>query len=260
MAERAAPGRSVIAGRERLSIVALLLVIAAGAWVAVAALSTGMEDDERMLTMGMGFPLFLGTWSLMMAAMMLPTASPMIDAFVRVQSNRRAAGSPYVPTIAFVAGYLLVWCSSGVVAFALARWLEEAAMSRMWVMDNGARLGGLLIVGAGAYQLSPLKRICLGKCRAPMSFIVTSWRDGGIGAVRMGAKHGTFCLGCCWLLFAILFPLGIMNIAIMAAVTALIVIEKVLPEGLRAASVAGLLLIGYGLLVVAVPDALPTMG
>jgi len=259
MAEQASPGLRAAAGRERTSIVALLLVVAATAWVVVALQTTGMEDDERMLTMGVGFPLFLGTWSLMMAAMMLPTVSPMVDAFVRVQSNRRAAGSAYVPAIAFVAGYLLVWCSVGVVAFVLARWLENAAMDREWLMDNGARLGGVVIAAAGVYQLSPLKRICLGKCRTPMSFVVTSWRDGGIGAVRMGLKHGAFCLGCCWLLFAILFPLGIMNVAIMAVVTALIFMEKVLPERLRAATVAGVLLIGYGALVVAVPNAFPAM-
>ena len=257
MAEQAAPRLTAAASRERSSVVAGLLVIAASAWFAVAWLRPAMANDGRMLTMGMGFPLFLGTWSLMMAAMMLPTVSPMVDAFVRVQSNRRAAGSAYVSTLAFIAGYLLVWCSLGVVAFTLARWLEDAAMDREWLMENGARLGGLLIAAAGVYQLSPLKRICLGRCRTPMSFVATSWRDGGVGAVRMGVKHGAYCLGCCWLLFAILFPLGIMNIAVMAAVTALIFVEKVLPEGFRAAMVAGVLLIGYGALVLVVPDALP---
>lgn len=257
MAQHSAPTLSTAAVRSRTPIIAALLVIAALAWLVVAWQSGGAEDDERMLTMGMSFALFLGTWSLMMAAMMLPAASPMVSAFVRVQSSRRAAGNTYVSPLIFVAGYLLVWCSAGVVAFVLARWLEDAAMDREWLMRNGARLGGGLIIAAGVYQLSPLKRICLGKCRTPMSFIVTSWRDGSVGAVRMGIQHGAFCLGCCWLLFAILFPLGIMNIAIMAAVTALIFIEKVLPEGFRAASVAGIILIGYGLLVAAVPDALP---
>jgi predicted metal-binding membrane protein len=256
-ARGAAPGPTAAASRARISLVAALLVVAVVAWLAVALFRPATEDDERMLTMGMGFWLFLGTWSLMMAAMMLPTVSPMVDAFVRVQLNRRAAGSPYVSTLAFVSGYLLVWCSVGVVAFVLAHWLEDAAMDREWLMENGARLGGLLIAAAGVYQLSPLKRICLRRCRTPMSFVATSWRDGGIGAVQMGVKHGAYCLGCCWLLFAILFPLGIMNIAIMAAVTALIVVEKVLPEGVRAALVAGVLLIGYGALVMAVPDALP---
>ncbi len=259
MSEQAIRRNTGDSARQRTTIVVLLLLVAVSGWLAVAWQSTGMDDEERMLTMGMGFPLFLGTWSLMMAAMMLPAASPMVDAFVRIQSNRRATGNAYVSPIAFVAGYLLVWCSIGSAAFAVARWLEDAAMDQMWLMDNGARLGGGLIVAAGVYQMSPLKRVCLGKCRTPMSFIATSWRDGSLGAVRMGIEHGAFCLGCCWLLFAILFPLGIMNVAIMAAVTALIFVEKVLPHGVRAATAAGLVLIAYGLVVVAVPDALPSM-
>jgi predicted metal-binding membrane protein len=212
-----------------------------------------------MLTMGMGFPLFIATWSLMMAAMMLPAASPMIDAFDRVQARRRAAGNAYVPLAAFIAGYLVVWCAVGVIAFFLARWLESAAMERDWLMDNGARLGGGLIALAGAYQLSPLKEKCLRKCRTPMAFIVTSWRDGTGGAVRMGLQHGAVCLGCCWLLFAILFPLGVMNIGVMAAVTALIFAEKVLSRGFHIAAVAGVVLIGYGVLVIAWPGALPSL-
>lgn len=245
--------------RPRAAIVVALLVVAAFAWLLLAVQSDGMDEDERMLTMGMGFPLFVGTWSLMMAAMMLPTASPMIDAFVRVQANNRARGNRFVSPLAFVAGYLLVWCSIGVIAFVLARWLEELAMDHMWLMDNGARLGGVLIIAAGVYQLSPLKRVCLGKCRTPMSFVATSWRDGTPGAVRMGIEHGAFCLGCCWLLFAILFPLGIMNVAIMAVVTALIFAEKVLPQGERVSRFAGFALVAYGFVVLAVPDALPSI-
>jgi predicted metal-binding membrane protein len=247
------------AARQRTTIIVLLLLVAGAGWLVVGWQGARMESNERMLTMGMGFPAFLGIWSLMMAAMMLPAASPMVDAFVRVQSNRRAAGNAYVSPVIFVAGYLLVWCSTGIAAFVLARWLEDAAMKHMWLMDNGARLGGGLIAAAGIYQLSPLKRTCLGKCRTPMSFVATSWRDGTLGAVRMGIEHGAFCLGCCWLLFAILFPLGIMNIAVMAAVTALILFEKVLPQGFRAAVLAGLALVAYGLLVVAMPDTLPSM-
>lgn len=245
--------------RPRAAIIGSLLVVASLAWLVLAAQTAGMDDDERMLTMGMGFPLFVGTWSLMMAAMMLPTASPMVDAFVRVQATNRALGNRLVPPFAFVAGYFLVWCSTGVVAFFLARWIEDLSMDHMWLMDNGARLGGGLIVAAGIYQLSPLKRICLGRCRTPMSFVATSWRDGLGGAVRMGIDHGAFCLGCCWLLFAILFPLGIMNVAVMAVVTVLIFAEKVLPRGPAIALVAGAALVVYGALVVAVPDALPGM-
>jgi predicted metal-binding membrane protein len=246
--------------RQRTTIVALLLLASAVAWAGLVSLAAGMEDDdEAMLTMGMGGPLFLATWATMMAAMMLPAASPMVDAFARVQASRRGTATGPVPTVAFVVGYLLVWCSVGVLAFGAARALENLSMDHAWLMDNGARLGGALIVAAGIYQLSPLKRICLGRCRTPMSFIVTSWRDGTVGAVRMGLEHGLFCLGCCWLLFALLFPLGIMNVAAMAGVTLLIVAEKILPWETVVVRAAAAILVGYGLLVLALPDALPTM-
>ena len=214
--------------RERAAIIGVLLAASAIAWALVAWLSMDMDsDDEAMLTMGLGAPLFIATWALMMAAMMLPAASPMVDAFIRIQSGRKASGGAYVPVTIFLAGYLLVWALVGVGAFAIARVLENQAMDHEWLMDNGARLGGVLIIAAGAYQLSPLKRVCLGRCRTPMSFIVESWRDGRLGALRMGVQHGAFCFGCCWLLFAILFPLGLMNVAIMAGVAAFVFIERV---------------------------------
>lgn len=247
--------------RERATIIVVLLAASAAAWLLVAWLSMQMDgDDEAMLTMGLSAPLFIATWSLMMAAMMLPAASPMVDAFIRIQTGRKDTGTAAVPVSIFLAGYLLVGALAGVVAFAAARVLETQAMDHAWLMDNGARLGGALIIAAGAYQLSPLKRMCLGRCRTPMSFIVESWRDGRAGALRMGIQHGAFCFGCCWLLFAILFPLGLMNVAIMATVAAFVFVEKVLPHTLITSRVAAIVLIAYGALVlVLMPDALPTM-
>ena len=127
----------------------------------------------------------------------------------------------------------------------------------MWLMDNAARLGGVVLLLAGLYQLSPLKDICLSKCRTPLQFILSSWHDGYGGAFRMGLEHGAFCLGCCWLLFVILFPLGIMNIAVMALVTALIFAEKALPIGRQISKLAGAGLIVYGALIMFLPAALP---
>ncbi len=128
----------------------------------------------------------------------------------------------------------------------------------MWVMDNGGRVGGGILVVAGVYQLTPLKRICLVKCRTPLAFIMTSWREGRGGALRMGVEHGRYCAGCCWLLFVILFPLGMLNIAAMAAITVLIYIEKVFSRGELVARVAGVGLIAYGILAIASPALLPT--
>jgi predicted metal-binding membrane protein len=124
---------------------------------------------------------------------------------------------------------------------------------------NGARLGGAVLVAAGLYQLSPLKRRCLSACRSPLQFLLGSWREGYRGAFRMGLEHGAYCLGCCWLLFVILFPLGVMNVAAMATLTLLIFAEKVLPIGRQIGRIAAMALIAYGVLVVVVPTVLPTM-
>ena len=126
----------------------------------------------------------------------------------------------------------------------------------MWLMTNAPRIGGALLVVAGLYQLSPLKHLCLAKCRTPLQFILSSWRDGYGGAFRMGFVHGAYCLGCCWFLFVLLFPLGIMNIAVMAVLTVVIFAEKMFPRGERIAQVVGLALILYGILVIVVPTTL----
>ena len=135
--------------------------------------------------------------------------------------------------------------------------LEHLAAQSMWLMDNTARLSGVVLLIAGLYQLSPLKDICLAKCRTPLQFLLTSWHDGYGGAFRMGLEHGAYCLGCCWLLFVILFPLGLMNLAVMALVTALIFAEKVLPIGRQISKLVGAGLIIYGALIIFLPVALP---
>ena len=193
----------------------------------------------------------------MMVAMMFPTAAPMILMFSKIYTSKRKQERPFVPTWVFVSAYLLVWSLSGVVAYLLAVGIEQLAVQSMWLMENAARLGGVVLLLAGLYQLSPLKDICLSKCRTPLQFILSSWHDGYGGAFRMGLEHGAFCLGCCWLLFVILFPLGIMNIAVMALVTALIFAEKALPIGRQISKLAGAGLIVYGVLIMFLPAALP---
>jgi len=183
----------------------------------------------------------------------------MILMFARVQRDKRQSGRAFVPTWVFVSAYLLIWTLFGVLAFVGAVWAERLAYQVPWVMANAARIGGSVLVLAGLYQLSPLKRSCLAKCRTPLDFILSSWRDGYMGSFRMGLEHGMYCLGCCWLLFVIFFPLGMMNVAAMAVVTILIFAEKSFPMGQRIAQLAALLLIAYGVLVVVVPGTLPTM-
>ena len=245
--------------RERNVILALLLVLAVASWAILVWQSATMDNMATGLTMGMGAALFLAIWVVMMMAMMFPTAAPMILMFARVQRDKRQSGRAFVPTWVFVSAYLLIWTLFGVLAYVGAVWAERLAYQVPWVMANAARIGGSVFVLAGLYQLSPLKRSCLAKCRTPLDFILSSWRDGYMGSFRMGLEHGMYCLGCCWLLFVIFFPLGMMNVAMLAVVTVLIFAEKSLPLGQRIAQLAALLLIAYGVLVVVVPGTLPTM-
>ena len=241
--------------RERNLILGSLLVLAGAAWAILAW--QGAEMDEMSLTMGMSAPLFIALWIVMMVAIMFPTAAPMILMFARIHNARRERGQNFVPTWIFTSAYLLVWSATGIAAYAIAVAGDALADESMWVMDNAPRLAGGLLIVAGIYQLTPLKDICLSKCRTPISFILSSWKDGFTGSFRMGLEHGVFCLGCCWLLFLILFPLGMMNIIVLALITALIFAEKSLPVGRNVARAAALALVVYGAVVIFQPDALP---
>lgn len=244
---------------ERGAILASLLLLAAAAWALLAWQSRSGEMDGG-LAMGMEAPLFIALWIAMMVAIMYPTAAPMILMFARIHRERRARGQSFVPTWVFAGSYLLVWSLTGIVAFVIAVAGDSLADRSAFLSDHGARIGGVLLVAAGLYQVTPLKTVCLSKCRSPMAFILNSWREGMAGAFRMGLDHGVYCLGCCWLLFLILFPLGMMNIAVLALVTVAIYIEKSLPIGRQAAFAFGAALVVYGLVVIAVPGALPGMG
>ncbi|HVE47364.1 MAG TPA: DUF2182 domain-containing protein [Acidimicrobiales bacterium] len=218
----------------------------------------GMEMGGIDLTMGMAAPLFLAMWVAMMVGMMFPASAPMILAFERSQSRKRADGAELIPTWVFVAPYLAVWFLFGLLGYLAALLFEELASGSVWAADNISRVAGCFLVAAGIYQLTPLKRVCLSRCRSPLSFMLSYWRDGRWGAVNMGLRHGVYCLGCCWALFLLLFPIGVMNVAAMAAVAALVFAEKALPWGERAALVAAGVMVVYGLLAIAVPDVLPT--
>jgi len=245
---------------QRNVILGLLLTLAAAAWALMVWQGAGADMGMAMAspTMGLRAPLFLAIWVAMMVAMMFPTAAPMILTFHRVQAGKRQRGQAFVSTWVFVAAYMLVWTLAGVAAYAGALAAEAVATRAALSPAAAARIGGLVLVAAGLYQLTPLKDVCLSKCRTPVTFIMTSWRDGAAGALRMGLLHGAYCLGCCWLLFVMLFPLGIMNIAAMAAITLLVFAEKTLPWGRPAAGAVAAALVTYGAAVVVVPQILPT--
>ena len=190
--------------------------------------------------------LLFAMWWVMMVGMMLPSAAPMTLTFATINGRRRERGSPYVPTALFVAGYLLVWGAFSLAATA-AQWaLERAALMTPMMRTSSALLGGLLFVAAGVYQLTPLKHACLRRCRSPLDFVLQRWRDGAPGALRMGAEHGAFCLGCCALLMTLLFVGGVMNLLWVAAIALFVLLEKVIPAGEMLSRAGGVLAIGFG--------------
>jgi predicted metal-binding membrane protein len=248
-------------GRARAAILGSLGVLTVAAWGVLAwqSSTTDMEGMQNMLTMDMGPPLFLAVWVAMMVAMMFPTAAQMILTFAKVQQGKHARGGQFVPTWMFVVAYLAVWTAFGELAYVAALGASELADDSMWLMDNAGRIGGGILILAGLYELSPQKNVCLSKCRHPAAFVLTSWRDGRGGALRMGLEHGLYCLGCCWLFFVIVFPLGMMNLAVLAAIVLLIFAQKALPFGQRARLLAAAGLVAYGSVAVVVPDALPSL-
>jgi predicted metal-binding membrane protein len=245
---------------QRNVVLGLLLVLAAASWALLDWQGSGTDMGMAMAspTMGMRAPLFLAIWVVMMVAMMFPTAAPMILTFHKVQTSKRQRGEAFVATWIFVAAYMVVWAVSGVTAYAGALAAEAIAARAALSSATTARIGGGVILVAGLYQLTPLKDVCLSKCRTPISFIMTSWRDGTAGALHMGLLHGAYCLGCCWLLFVVLFPLGIMNNAAMAVITLLVFAEKTLPWGRPVVRVIAAALVALGVTVLAEPRVLPT--
>ncbi len=245
---------------QRSVILGLLLALAATAWAVLVwqHADSNMDMTTASVTIGPRVPLFLVIWVVMMVAMMLPTALPMILTFHRVQAANRQPRDAFASTWVFVAAYLVVWAFAGLAAY-VGMQAAEAAIVRVALPPAiAAQLGGAIIVVAGIYQLTPLKDVCLSKCREPIDFIVTSRRGGATSALEMGLLHGAYCLGCCWLLFVILFPLGIMNVGAMAAVTLIIFAERTLPwPRLAPYATAGALVL-YGALVIASPQLLPT--
>ena len=194
--------------------------------------------------------LMIAMWWIMMIAMMTPSAAPTILLYARVHRHAARAGpvqDRLAPTGAFAAGYLLVWLGFAVAAAALHWALERAGLVSAMMMGSQSRwLSGAVLIAAGLYQLSPLKNACLAHCRAPASFLSRHWRPGASGALRLGAMHGAYCVGCCWMLMALLFVGGVMNLVWIAALAVLVLIEKLLPAGPWVGRGAGVALIVWG--------------
>ena len=190
-------------------------------------------------------------WWIMMVAMMLPSAAPMILLFATVNRKQRETGNPYVATSLFAGGYLAAWAGFSLVAVLLQWGFERTEILSPMLVGTNAIFGGVLLLAAGIYQLTPIKHACLRHCRAPLAFLSTNWRRGARGAMSMGLEHGAFCVGCCWFLMGLLFFGGVMNLYWIAGLALFVLLEKIVPAGhwLGYATGVALLVWGAGMLV-----------
>jgi predicted metal-binding membrane protein len=236
---------------------ACLALIAALAWGWLLGMGA-MADMDMGMPMAPSHATQLGAaflmWLVMMVAMMLPSAAPMILLYAHFSRQAQRQGAVPTPVAVFAGVYLLLWAGFSLVAAAVQTALAGAGLlSPMTLALGDARVAGGLLIAAGVYQLTPLKRRCLVQCRSPATFITRLWRPGWTGAVRLGAVHGLYCLGCCWLIMALLFVGGVMNLAWVGLLAVLVLVEKVAPFGRQVGIAVGALAIGIGALLLVSP-------
>jgi predicted metal-binding membrane protein len=258
----APPSAIALSSRDRFLIWTCLAVVIALAWAYLIYLgrqmASAMEYDAMMTAMGMPMEMppwtavdvlfTFAMWAVMMIGMMVGTAAPVLLLFAATHAGRGGRRVPWI-VLVFALGYVIVWTAFGAGA-ALAQWaLHSAAMLSPMMAATSPWLGGVILIGAGIYQLTPFKRACLTHCRSPLGFLMTHWRGGTLGALRMGVRHGAYCLGCCWALMVVLFAVGVMNLLWVAALTLFVLLEKNGPAGVVLARVAGVAMIALGLVV-----------
>lgn len=246
--------------RDRLVLGAGLAAVVALAW-AWLVLGAGMDMTAIEMTRMAGMDgwlmqpavwtagyaaLMFAMWWVMMVAMMLPSAAPMLLLFARVNRRDKAAGAPFGPTGSFAAGYLMAWGGFSIVAVVLQWLLESARLMSPMLETTNVWLGAAILAAAGLWQLTPMKTVCLRHCRTPLGFLIGSWRPGRLGALRMGLEHGAFCLGCCWFLMALLFFGGVMNLYWIAGLAFFVLLEKTIPYGHWLGRAAGVVLVAWG--------------
>ncbi len=237
--------------RERAILAIGLALVCVLAWAFTILEARGMEPAvPAPWSTGQFFAMLL-MWVIMMGAMMLPTVAPMVDAFATINQRRRAREAPYVATGYFIGGYLLAWSAYSLLA-TLAHWgLERAGLLDTMMRSTSLGLSGALFLAAGLYQWTPLKEVCLTRCRSPIGFVLSEWRDGALGAIVMGVRHGGYCVGCCAVLMALLFAVAVMNLLWVAALTVLVMIEKMLPGAALWRHTIGIALSATGIILIA---------
>lgn len=245
--------------RDRAIVLLGLVSIAALAWIYTAYLAWDMRGMHAAMELampqmqvwgGLELTLLFFMWVIMMIAMMLPSATPMMLMYTSTLRRREPERGVLPQTGMFVSGYVTAWAGFSILA-TLAQWgLHAAALLSAMMVSSSAILGGVLLIMAGLFQWAPLKHACLRRCRSPLGFLMTEWREGRRGAFIMGLRHGLFCVGCCWALMALLFVTGVMNLLWIAVIAVFVLIEKIAPAGEWLARGAGLVMIGYGSLMI----------
>ena len=243
---------AALAGRERAIIWAALIAVAGLAWTYLFVTAADVSRmSGAMATMtpwsAVDFALMFVMGSVMMVAMMLPSAAPMVLLYAAVARRARNKGQVLAPVGAFACGYIAVWVLFSTVATTLQWALEQAALLSPMMTSASPAFAGTLLIGAAVYQWTPLKAACLEHCRAPIEFLSRRWRPGIGGSVAMGLEHGAYCVGCCWALMALLFVAGVMNLLWVAAIAALVLVEKLTPLGRASGRAAAVLLAAAGL-------------
>ncbi len=239
--------------RDRLVVVTALIAVIALSWAYLLA-GAGMGMADMAMTPAVWTPgyavLMFFMWWVMMVAMMLPSAAPMILVFATINRKQRETGHPHVDTSIFVLGYLAAWAGFSLVAVILQWAFERTGILSPMLVGTNVIFAGALLLAAGIYQLTPIKHACLRHCRSPLTFLSTHWRREARGALRMGLLHGAFCVGCCWFLMGLLFFGGVMNLYWIAGIALFVLFEKTVPAGhwLGYATGVALLVWGAGLL------------
>ncbi|HET7876610.1 MAG TPA: DUF2182 domain-containing protein [Methylomirabilota bacterium] len=245
--------------RDRAIAAAGVAALALLAWLYVIRLAGQMRSMDMAPAAGAAMPMAMPEpwgagqfalaflmWAVMMVAMMVPAASPMLLTFATINRRRASIGTATVPTGIFLGGYLVVWSAFSLLA-TLAQWaLGRAALLAPDTLRAAPWVGGALLLAAGIYQFTPLKHVCLARCQSPIGFILTEWREGPHGAFVMGLRHGIFCVGCCWALMALLFVAGVMNLLWIAALAVLVLVEKLVPAERLISWTSGALLLAWG--------------
>lgn len=249
-AERSGLAPAYGAVRARLALVAFLFLLAALAWWWTEGRMAGMDSSPGTDLGTLGW--FVGVWVVMMAAMMLPSVSPTVALYSRMM-RRRAPAAPLV----FTAGYLVAWGATGLAAYGIFELARHALGTQLAWGHAGRWVAAGALFAAAVYELTPLKDVCLGKCRSPFGFLLGSWRDGLGGGFQMGLRHGAWCIGCCWALMVSLFALGVMSLTWMGFIAGLIAVEKTLPWTRVVTWGTAAVLVTVGAILLAAPHALP---